>query len=54
VVPDGLLERVLAAPDLRPGVVDRARARLAARQLVPTAAVMATGVVERLLAERRT
>ncbi|HET7722650.1 MAG TPA: hypothetical protein VFK43_21975 [Acidimicrobiales bacterium] len=44
---------MLDIPAVRPGVVDRTRARLASRVLPPPARVVAASVVDVLVAERR-
>jgi len=52
-VPDGLLDRLTAAPDVRLDVVRRAGARLAAGKH-PSSAALARHVVGRLVCERLT
>ena len=53
-VPQELLDRVAELPPVRDDAVARARVRLEAREIPPSAREMAEHVVERLLEERLT
>jgi hypothetical protein len=54
LVPQELLDRLAELPQIRDEEVERARTRLEAREIPPSAREMAEHVVDRLLAERLT
>ena len=53
-VPQELLDKVADLPKIRDEEVERARTRLEAREIPPSAREVAEHVVDRLLAERLT